>query len=107
MKRTVFLTIVLVFFLPISTFPGVFGASNFWECILDEMPGVRNDITAIEVRRKCIKKFPNTTEVKKKSPIFGVKTASECVLKYGKDVSSPKGAKLVRAACYRLYQRNN
>ena len=107
MKRSVCLTIVLVIFLPISTFPGVFGASNFWECILDEMPGIKNDPAAIEVKKKCRKKFPNIVEVKKKSSIFGVKTAGECVLKYGKDISSPRGAKLVRTACYRLYQRNN
>ena len=44
-------------------------------------------------------------EVKKKTPIFGVKTANECVLEYGKDISSPRGAKLVRIACYKLYPR--
>lgn len=105
MKRSVFLTIVLIFFSPITTSSGVFGPSNYWECILDRMPGVKNDSVAIEVIRKCRKKFPNSLEVEKKSPLFGVKTAGECVLKYGKDISSPRGVKLVRIACYRLYPK--
>jgi hypothetical protein len=57
--------------------------------------------------RETAKKFPKTGRiVKKKSPIFGVKTAGECILKYGKNISSPKGAKVLRAACYRLYPKN-
>ncbi len=83
----------------------MFGPSNFWECILDEMPGVKNDPAAIEVIRKCQKEFSTTAEVEKKSPIIGIKTAGECVLEYAKDVSSPRGAKLIRAACYTLYPR--
>jgi len=83
----------------------LFGPSNYWECILDEMPGVKNDPAAIEVVRKCRSEFKNSSDVKKKFPLFGVTTAGECVLEYGKDVSSPRGAKMVRAACYRLYPR--
>lgn len=83
----------------------MFGPSNFWECILDEMPGVKNDTAAIEVQRKCYNKFPNTNEFEKKSPLFGVKTAGDCVLEYAKDVSSPRGAELIKFACYRLYPR--
>ena len=96
--------ILLITLLPMSAF-GFFGPSNFWECILDEMPGVKNDPAAIEVLRKCRNEFPSNASVEKKSPIFGVKTAGECVIENGKDVSSNRGAKLIRAACYNLYPR--
>lgn len=89
----------------VSVFAGLLGPSNLWECILEEMPGVKNDPAAIEVIRKCKKEFPTTPEVKKKSPIFGVSTAGECVIEYAKDVSSPRGAKYIRAACYKLYPK--
>ena len=105
MKRSVYyLAIALAVLLPINTFAGVFGPSNYWECILDEMPGVKNDPAAIEVIKKCRNDFSITSEVEKKLSIFGVKTAGECVLKYGRDISSPQGAKFVQAACYRLYK---
>jgi len=105
MKHIKYLTALMVLLLSISAFAGLFGPSNYWECILEEMPGVKNDIAAIEVIRKCRKEFPTTAKVKKKSPIIGIKTAGECVLEYAKDVSSPGGAKWIRAACYRLYPR--
>ena len=105
MKNTKYLALLLIFLLLLNASAGMFGSSNYWECILDEMPGVKNDPAAIEVVRKCRKEFPSSTKVEKKSPLFGVKTAGECVLEYAKDVSSPRGAKLVRAACYRLYPR--
>lgn len=105
MKHIKYLTALVVLLLPISAFAGLFGPSNYWECILEEMPGVKNDPSAIEVIRKCRKEFPTTSEVEKKSPIIGIKTSGECVLEYAKDVSSPRGAKLIRAACYRLYPR--
>jgi hypothetical protein len=96
---------VLAIIWPATAFPGIFGSSNYWECILDEMPGVKNDPAAIEVIKNCKKEFPNSTVVEKKSSLFGTKTAGECVLEYAADVSSPRGATLVRAACYKLYPR--
>ena len=105
MKHIKCLTALLVLLFPISAFAGLFGPSNYWECILEEMQGVKNDPAAIEIIRKCRNEFPITAEVKKKSPIIGIKTAGECVIEYAKDVSSPLGAKYIRAACYRLYPR--
>lgn len=100
-----YFAVMFIVFWPVSAFPGMFGPSNVYECILDEMPGVKNDPAAVEVMRKCRKKFPNNPAVEKKTPVIGIKTAGECVLKYGKDVLSPKGAKYIQAACYRLYPR--
>lgn len=105
MKRQVYLLGMLTIIWPAIAFSGLFGPSNYWECILDEMPGVKNDLAAIEVIKKCRKKFPNSSNIEKKTSFFVTKTAGDCVLEYGSDVSSPRGAKLVRAACYRLYPR--
>lgn len=106
MKISKYLPIALILLCPASAFPGILGPSNYWECILDEMPGVKNDPAAIEVIRKCRKEFPNSSnDVEKKSSIVGVRTAGECVREYGKDVSSPMGAKGIQAACYKLYRR--
>lgn len=103
MKLVVCLTVMFAILLPVNTFSGVFGASNYFECILEEMPGVKNDAAAMEIARKCAKKHSPITEVEYKSPIFGVKTAGECVLKYAKNISSPQGAARVKVSCYKLY----
>ncbi|HBT86911.1 MAG TPA: hypothetical protein DEB50_00065 [Desulfobacter sp.] len=106
MKNIKYLVFFLIFLMPFNAFAGMFGPSNFWECILDEMPGVKNDAVANATMMKCRKKFPNTAYPQKKSSsLFGPKTANECIIKYAKDVSSPRGAELIRAACYRLYPR--
>lgn len=106
MESSRYLLITLIFLWPASASPGLLGPSNYWECILDEMPGIKNDPAAIEVIKKCRKGFPNSSnDIEKKSPILGVKSAGECVRDYGRDVSSPMGAKFIQAACYRLYPR--
>ncbi len=84
-------------------FTGWFGPSNYFECILAKMPGVKNDTVASEMMQICRKEFPNQSEVKKKSSIIGIKNSSECVLKYAKDETSPLSARLIKAACYKLY----
>ena len=98
-----------IFLIPLNASAGMFGPSNYWECILDEMPGVKNDTVAIAIVRKCQKKFPSTAnrtiETKKKSLLFGPKTFNECVIKYAENVTSPTGSTVIRRACYVLYPR--
>lgn len=101
MKQQIYLLGVIAVIWSAAAFPRLFGPSNYWECILDEMPGIKNDPAAIEVIRQCRKEFPNSSNVEKKISLFGTKTAGE----YGSDISNPRGAKMVRAACYRLYPR--
>ena len=105
MKGSKCLPIVLILLWTSSAFSGILGPSNYWECILDEMQAVKNDPAAIEVIIKCRKDFPSSSNTEKNPSIIGAKTAGECVRKYGKEVSSPMGAKHVQAACYRLYPR--
>lgn len=106
MKKPNSIAIVVFALLPVSAFGGIFGPSNFLECILDEMPGVKNDPAAIEVLKECRREFPTNAGVEMKSPIIGVKTAGECVVEHARDVSSPIGAKVIQAVCYKLYPKD-
>jgi len=84
-----------------------FGSDNFWDCILDDMPDVKNDAAATEIIKMCNNKFPARSSIKeKRTPFWGVKTAGECVIEDSKNVTSPLGAKYIRAACYQLYPRD-
>jgi len=112
MKNTKIFIFVLILLIPLNALAGMFGPSNFWECILDEMPGAKNDAVAVAIIRKCAKKFPSTapgsestTEIKKKSPLLGPKTCNECIIKYAEDTTSPKGINFIRGACYKLYPK--
>lgn len=79
------------------------GPANYWECILDAMPGAKNDLVAAEITRACAEGFPHDVEVEENASLFGIRTAGECVLEYGDEVSSPVAAQQIRTACYRLY----
>jgi hypothetical protein len=81
-------------------FSGVFGPSNYWECLLDEMPGVKNDRVASAVMMICRKEHPGGVEVKK----IGNGTVSQCIAKYGKDVQGDRAVKAISYACNRLYR---
>jgi len=94
---------LLIAFSAKAAVAGFFGPSNFWECIIDEIPGTKNDPAAKEIFKKCKKRFPVEEDVKKKSPLFGVKTVGECVMEYGKDIASPAGARFLFRACKKLY----
>ena len=68
-----------------------FGPSNYWECILEKIPGVQNDYVAAQVAQSCVAEFPNTGPVPDKDKVgglFSVPHARECVLKYGKDTAT-------------------
>lgn len=83
------------------------GASNIYECLLDKMPGVKNDATAVELYKICKKEFPISPEyVEKKKTFFGVKTTSECIIKHAENVTSPKAAQWIRHSCYKLYEKD-
>jgi len=103
--------ILLVTFFSLVTFPaktamaGFFGPVNLWECIIEEMPGTKNDPAAREIFKNCKKRFPGSDKVKKKSSLFGVTTAGECVVEHGKDITSPVGARLLFRACANLYPK--
>ena len=82
-----------------------FGPDNYWECLLDNMHEVQSDAIAEEVIKTCKNTFPfhKRVFIEKKRPWFGVKTASQCVLKHGKKTPSEIAARHIQAACYKLY----
>jgi len=83
----------------------LFGYENVAECILDKMPGVKNDQVAIEVYQTCQKKSAcNNVKKKRSNLFFGPKNSSDCVMKYAEDTTSPEGAGLIRWACSDLYK---
>lgn len=102
------LMIIPLSFLFLSVAPyvyaGIFGSCNFYECILDDMPGVKNDIVARQIVSKCSSECTDMSTKKKFSIGFSGKiTAQECVVKYAKDTNSEVGARLIFTACYSLY----
>jgi hypothetical protein len=92
----------LIIFWPMSAYSGVFGPSNFWECILKEMPGVKNEVYARVVIKKCKNDYPNKY-VFKESTLFGVRSFEDCVLKYAKDTINVFGSRAIGKACHELY----
>ena len=87
---------------------GWFRPDNYWECLLDNMRKVQSDAIAQEVIKSCKSQFPfhKRVFIKKKQPWFGVKTASQCVLKHGKNTPSEIAARRIQAACYKLYSND-
>ena len=74
---------------------------NFYECILDDMPGVRNNIAAREIMLNCRKDFPDAGTPETKSSWGG--SARDCVVKYGKSAVGEIGPNLIRRSCYALH----
>ena len=97
------LLIFIIF--PLGASASIFGSSNFYECILDNMPGTENNQVAAKIYLKCQKEYPNKSNIKKKSSIFGIKTRSECILEYAKNTSNQLVAANISSACYKLYPK--
>ena len=72
------------------------------ECILENMPGVKNKLAAVSVIRLC-KKYPQAPQGLNASNWFGPKSGPECVLKYGKNESLQISAAMIYRACNKLY----
>lgn len=87
----------------LSANAGLFGYSNYYECVLDKMPGVKNDIAAHAIIRSCREKAPET-DVGSTFLSFGRMSRTECIAKYAKEVASEVGVIQVRIACNRLYE---
>ncbi len=78
---------------------------QYWqECILDRIPGARNEVAVAEGKKYCDRTAPCTRPKIKRGWIFGVTTAHECFEKYGKRTSLKSSAYYIRTACYGLYE---
>jgi hypothetical protein len=91
--------------IPSISYAGLFGPSNYAECILKHMPSTTTQQEAVVARKICLDDFPNEyTGVKKADSFFGNMTRIECYQKYLRALNSP-GAKLeIRRACNVLYK---
>lgn len=91
-----------------SMLVGLFGPSNFWECVLDKMPGSQNELAAKLAARHCGQKFPGgaTHQVAPSDKVghwLGRPTAMDCFSKHGKTVASDWASRVIYAACHQLY----
>ena len=95
---------ILLTGIPTVTFAGLFGASNYAECILKYMPETTTQAEAVVARKYCLNDFPyGYLGIKKSTSIFGRMTRTQCYAKYLRATNSA-GAKLeIRQACDVLY----
>ncbi len=85
-----------------ADFFGLFGYDNFHECILDNMPGISRHKMARVTYKDCKKDHSPAGHVEKQRPLFGIKTADECIREFGEDYSQA-GIGWIRTACNALY----
>lgn len=81
-------------------------AGDYATCILDQMPEVMNDTAARSVMVLCNQKYPaGMREIKTGSGrgMWGYDSGLECIREKAKGTASPLGAKILGAACHRLY----
>ena len=86
--------------------PMFFGPKNYWECILDEMPGTQNDVVARSLVIQCSESFPAQLPIEGKYKVggfFSVPTKEDCLIEHAKDTPSQFAAKVIYSACYELY----
>lgn len=75
---------------------------SYHECILDKMPGTRNDVAAYAIARSCREKFPDISIPDSKKTILGT-TVRDCVSKYAKTSGGETAPYQIRRACFALY----
>jgi hypothetical protein len=68
----------LVTLIPVESFAGWFGPSNFDECILQNMKGVTSDVAAGQIVRVCRHKFPRDDDHNQKAA-QGKSTSGESI----------------------------
>lgn len=105
-------TLVRTFVLALSLLPwqawGFWGAENYHECILKEMPGAKNTPYVAAVMESCRKRFPESRDryAEEISRTMGVSSATDCVLKFAKNESLIQSAGIIQQACHALFPEN-
>ncbi len=83
---------------------GLLGPNNYYQCILDRMPGTTADDAANEISAKCSKEFPLGAPIQKQTGVFSAfHSGSECTFKKIKDTASPLAKQIIQYCCYSLY----
>lgn len=74
---------LLILFMPLVGNAGLFGPSDYNECILKSMKGVTSDVAAGAIRRACWEKFPKKQKKKLKSSELSHKELGQLTGKAG------------------------
>jgi hypothetical protein len=78
------------------------GYDSFEKCIIKEMPGVQNDLTARAIYSQC-QSHERAVPGGGREDWFSFKSGAECAAKVAKETSSRDGAYIIRTSCNRLY----
>lgn len=71
MRKPFLLSVLFITLFPSVSSPGVFGPSDYDECILKEMKGVTDKYVANHIARACRNKFPEKIEYLDESKVVG------------------------------------
>ena len=84
---------------------GLLRPNNYYQCILDRMPGTTADDAANAISAKCLKESPLGAPIQKQTGFFAAfHSGSECTFKKIKDTASPLAKQIIQYCCYSLYQ---
>lgn len=97
--------LILAAIIPASAFAGVFGPSNYSECIIARMADVKSDPAAQAVARQCLKEYGSAELVEQGSGrgILSYKSGDECAAKKSTSTPSRVAAIHIIRQCQKLY----
>ena len=84
----------------------LFGPDNYWECLLDEMPGTLTYGGSMEKLTQCKKRFPDPTRYRLGKGLLGPKSFQGCMARYMKTTKDPLARHSIQNACFRLFPPN-
>lgn len=58
--RNIIQLVLLLSFLSVDTYAGVFGSNNYDDCLLANLKGVTNTLSANEIKKSCARQFPKS-----------------------------------------------
>ncbi|CAM2178460.1 hypothetical protein BO443_20722 [Burkholderia orbicola] len=104
LKAILVATLLGTLFTP-TAWAGLFGPSNWEECVLDRMPGVQNDYAAAVIITRCSDEFgnPDTVRIPEKGWLTRFNSGDACVAAKASTTASVNGARVIVASCHRLF----
>lgn len=87
---------------------GMFGASNWYECVLNRMPGVQNNYAASAILKSCYTEFGQPEPYAEHPPhgwFARYPSGDACTRAKAAGTGSELGARVLTAACHHLYDR--
>lgn len=94
--------------LALTMSPTIAFAGNFATCLLDKLPGVQNDSTAMAINKLCLDKYPDgLTWIERGSGrgFLSYDSGAECAAKKGASTPSNAGGRMIFVACNVLYNK--